>query len=403
MFHSFDHYISFGATDQQTLRNLATSYDGITVPGTVAAFQKQGAGGFVLTLSASELSKPYFIDPRFPLFQQALLAPKKSHLALADAMGDPGLVAQVPPQPSDFPRSRLEQIASAWASFNATFATTAISKFEKYAARLGEELDPVGAQAPTFVVAPYFVSDRVHDGWWRLTEQLWQLTRDASDLDVVRVIAVKSTAALAEALETVPPGRYIVWVSGLNELDASISELRDYCLAISAASESTKEIAALYGGFFSILLGTVGLKGSSHGIGFGEFREWIELPQTGPPPARFYLPLVHRYISQESAERLRTVDPDVWGCACQVCAGRTPLALEYHDLMQHSVMCRHLEAEIWPQRSLGNASQTLGEEVERARGSLTRANGRQLQTGIRLTNSELAVSDHLSTWLQALA
>ena len=34
-----------------------------------------------------------------------------------------------------------------------------------------------------------------------------------------------------------------------------------------------------------MLLQNCGLAGSSHGIGFGEYRNWIELPELGPPPA----------------------------------------------------------------------------------------------------------------------
>jgi hypothetical protein len=403
VFTHFSHFIAFGATDQETLRQLAGAYDGITVPGTIAAFQKQGAGGFVLSLSASQLSKPYFIDPRFPLFQQPLLAPKKSHLALAEAMDDTELISKTVPEPNDFPTDRLQKIASAWVRFNATFASTSISKFEKYAARLGETLDPDQAQGPTFTVAPYFVCDRVNDDWWTLSESLFELSQELSDSDVIRLIAMKSAAALGPALENIGSGRYLVWASGLNELDSSVSELRDYRQAIESAGTSGKQVAALYGGFFSILMGATGLLGSSHGIGFGEFREWIELPQTGPPPARFYLPLVHRYVGQEVAERLNRIDSERWACGCEVCAGRSPLELEYHDLMQHSVMCRHLEATTWPQRSLSEAQAALTEDFERARASLIDASSRQTETGIHLTSSELTVADHMPTWLQSLS
>ena len=40
----FDHYLTYGATDQRTLRELQDSFTGLIVPGTVAAFQREGNG-----------------------------------------------------------------------------------------------------------------------------------------------------------------------------------------------------------------------------------------------------------------------------------------------------------------------------------------------------------------------
>ena len=71
MFDRFSHLLSYGATDQKTVLELLGKYQGLIVPGTVAAFQRQGTGGFVLSLSATADAPPYRIDPRFPLFQKA--------------------------------------------------------------------------------------------------------------------------------------------------------------------------------------------------------------------------------------------------------------------------------------------------------------------------------------------
>ena len=90
----FEHYLTYGATDQQTVRRLTGEFTGLMIPGTVAAFQREGTGGFALTLSATEAQTPYVIDPRFPLFQQPLDAPKKSHEALAAILGKPDLVSR---------------------------------------------------------------------------------------------------------------------------------------------------------------------------------------------------------------------------------------------------------------------------------------------------------------------
>ena len=53
LFEPFSHYLAYLATDQETYRDLRGQYDGLLVPGTIAAWQRQGTGGFVLSLSAA--------------------------------------------------------------------------------------------------------------------------------------------------------------------------------------------------------------------------------------------------------------------------------------------------------------------------------------------------------------
>ena len=134
----FEHYLTYGATDQQTVRRLAGRFTGLMIPGTVAAFQREGTGGFALTLSATEAQTPYVIDPRFPLFQQPLHAPKKSHEALAAILGKPDLVSEQEPSVAKFSREVIDDIAKHWAELNANYRDSATAKFDKYAKRLNE-------------------------------------------------------------------------------------------------------------------------------------------------------------------------------------------------------------------------------------------------------------------------
>src|SRR5258708_3356214 len=119
MFDDFSHFLSFSATDQQTARELAGSYDGLLVPGTVASFQTDGTKGFVLTLSATSSSPRYAVDPRFPLFQQPLPSPKHSHRTLADIFGVPALVqSQQEMAPDSYTDKLVEFITDNWLKFN---------------------------------------------------------------------------------------------------------------------------------------------------------------------------------------------------------------------------------------------------------------------------------------------
>jgi hypothetical protein len=285
MFESFSHFLSYAATDQQTARELTGNYDGLLVPGTVAAFQADGTRGFVLTLSARSPAPQYAIDPRFPLFQQPLPAAKKSHDALAALFGDPHLVQyRTPVAPEAYTDEVIDDLVRHWLAFNRGFTELALKKFDKYAQRLDEEILPENRRGPTWILPPYFTALADDDRWWRVSERMWRSARaQARSVEhLVRVVATDSVDLLGNLLARCPETELAIWVSQLDEAPDErfgLGDLRRYGEAINYAASAGKAMFALYGGFFSVLLGNFGLTGSSHGIGYGESRAWQELPQ----------------------------------------------------------------------------------------------------------------------------
>jgi hypothetical protein len=364
-FERFAHYLAYGATDQETFRELRDSYSGVVVPATIAAFQRQGTGGFVLSLSATPEAPPYVIDPRFPLFQQALQAPKKSHTALAELLGDSELVVQdFDPTPDAFPDERIALIAQKWVEFNIGYGAKESQSFDKYAKRLKEAIEPEHAQDPEAVLAPYFACDGPDDPWWKRSVKFFEQTRDAAgDTSCLRVVCASRSSALDELLLSLDGDeQLIVWVSNFDEHKATVEELVAYRRAIAHAVEKRQDTFALYGGFFSVLLGIDGLRGASHGVGYSEHRNWRELPSAGAPPARYYLRRAHRYVAQDLAQVLYTISPDLTKCPCPHCDQRPPIELDYHELMKHSVLCRAEEIERWLPLDIPTAARLLEDE-----------------------------------------
>jgi hypothetical protein len=349
----FEHYLSYGSTDQQTVRDLAADFDGLVVPGTIAAFQAEGTKGFVLSLSARS-SDPYMIDSRFPLFQNQLRSPKKSHLMLADVLGAPELVhSNQLPTPSDFTDSLVETIAQRWIEFNVGFDDVKSKTFDKYAARLNEPVLPENRLGPSAILPPYtMVGDR-NDGWAGVSHRLWEAsvahaTSKGVSVPLRRVIAATSAAMWDEIAATVEHRDVIAWISDLEEFrPESVAELHAYGQAIQRASQRGQHVFALYGGFFSVLLARYGLIGSSHGIGFGEHRDYIELPTSGAPPARYYVPRLHKYVPVDIAQVLWLQFPQLVACECEECHESAPASLDYHALMRHSVRARSREIAEW--------------------------------------------------------
>lgn len=395
----FSHFLSYGASDQHTVRELRGTYDGLLVPGTVAAFQREGTGGFVLSLSASDSQTPYVIDPRSPLFQQVIAEPKRSHTALKAILGLP---ENYLPVASAFTDELVGLVAGKWAEFNCNYKDGAGAKFDKYAKRLGN-LDRSAASEPKIVLAPYFVSGSTADPWWAVSTNLHARTRAAvtairATTKCVRVVATEDVSALDALLAALASeAELAVWVSGLDEHESSTEALIAYGRAIKNAAARNQRLFALYGGFYSVLLAGAGLRGSSHGIGYGENRKWIELPQSGPPPSRYYLPELHKYIRPELADVL-------WGagvthCECPVCEANPPILLDYHELMMHSVHCRAREIESWQGLSLADASKRLDAELKEFMDRLEKA---QIQEE-PFKRTAVSSTGHMPRWIDALA
>ena len=399
-FDSFSHFLAYGATDQETFRELRDAYDGVLVPATVAAFQREGTGGFVLSLSATEESPPYMIDSRFPLFQQALPTPKKSHDALAGLLGDPTLVSRSgEPLPTSFTDERISKIAKSWVEFNTGYGTREAAKFKKYAARLGEDLAPEQAKGPDCILAPYFACAGPDDPWWALSVKLFDATVVAAgDTPCIRVVCGTSAIAAKQLMyELGSAESFVTWISGLDEYAANDSELLDYRRMIIDSAEAGHATFALYGGFFSVLLGNEGLHGSSHGVGFSEHRNWKELPSSGAPPARYYLPLAHRYVSQDLAQELYQVDRDLASCDCEHCSAGPPIALDYHELMKHSVYCRAAEISDWIPRSATASARDLEDAHANLKDAIE--NSDMIP---KMRTRALKAIEHLPVWINAL-
>ncbi len=396
----FEHYLTYGATDQRTVRELQDSFTGLIVPGTVAAFQREGTGGFVLTLSATQAATPYVIDPRFPLFQKQLAEPKQSHLELASVLGDPALIRpERDPESGDFTPDRVDRIARSWVEFNQGYQTAANAKFDKYANRLNEPVIPEQARSPQFVLAPYTMAYGTGDPWWKVSRMLYERTchhlGDSSDC--IRVTAATNPTGLLRLARDLSDSRSAVWVSDLDELRPDPTHLYDYAKAIQEISGDI-EMFALYGGFFSVLLSAVGLRGSCHGIGFGESRAFPQLQRSGPPPSRYYMPTLHRYVLPDLAYQLWLHDPTLAECSCRVCDGLPPVALDYHSLMMHSVLCRAREIRDWVGADIQSIIERLEEERRVFLDRLARSGAPNFirEDGERVTK-------HLQNWIHALS
>ncbi len=239
-----------------------------------------------------------------------------------------------------------------------------IPLFEKYSKRLHEEIELDEASGPAYILAPYFMASGPDDDWWTVSTKLFERTSHhvADNGTCIRVIAVTMPHDLFSLIQASGQNRAAVWVNALDDRNSAPEMLAAYLASLASAHRNGVDTFALYGGFFSVIRSIVGLGGSSHGVGYGEHREYLELPQSGPPPARYYVPMIHRYVTQEVAIKLWQADKSLVKCDCAVCSDHSVVDLEYHDLMKHSVLCRSQEILDWTNLSLALAKDRLVSE-----------------------------------------
>ena len=351
MFQRFAHFLAYGSTDQQSLRTLTNQYSGMIVPGTTAAFQAEGTRGFVLTLSAAE-KFPYAIDSRFPLFQEYIASPRKSHLLLAKVFGIEHLIERYGSiRPQDWTPQLEGEIVERWIGFNTNYTDLRPAAFDKYARRLKKPLPQEEAGPPTWILPPYLMDSPGYPDSWEISNRLWEgsvlaATRGGHESKLRRVVATWDVERLAELAISVNQTEIVVWVSDLDELDLQRGDrLSAYARAIREIANVGKKPFALYGGYFAVMTGSVGLVGASHGVGFSEYRNHVELPSTGGAPARYYVQRIHRYLPVDLASELWRRNPSLVESFYSGFRSADPLELEYHELMEHSVRARYDEIQ----------------------------------------------------------
>jgi hypothetical protein len=118
------------------------------------------------------------------------------------------------------------------------------------------------------------------------------------------------------------------WVSNFREEEITSSELANLVAFIDQAAQRGLELRNMHGGFMSALLSKRGLRGFSHGIGYGESKDVFPVSAGALPTVSYhYLPL-HTKSSVPDIERafstLGITDADIFHkhvCDCSICRG----------------------------------------------------------------------------------
>ncbi|WP_234660992.1 hypothetical protein [Agromyces marinus] len=260
-------------------------------------------------------------------------------LHISDELRQHGVV-----RPEAWTEDFARTVAEAWLRFNTAYTSLAPKQFEKYARRLGRSLPQADAKLPRWVLAPYLMATPGETWIDDANDLLWRCTVAAAGENrpkLRRVFAAQDPRHLATSIGSSDEEEVVIWIDNLEEVDpANATRLAEYASSVATISRRGKRAFALYGGYFSVLLRAVGLQGVSHGIGFSEHRNHIELRTSGGAPARYYVERIHRYLPVDLASELWRQDPNLVDAAYDNYISKDPGEYTYHDLMKHSVFAR---------------------------------------------------------------
>ncbi|MDE2769232.1 MAG: hypothetical protein OXI70_14195, partial [Chloroflexota bacterium] len=167
------HLLAYGHSNQSTFRTptIQDAYDAVVVPGTIATYYQQATGGFVLALN-----RPYFIDPRTPLFQQNLIGQeiRASFYTLSSAHGptienavDEASGGDIELWDTIIDSYDPAEVADSWLYYQRYYVQDSSDRLDHYATLVGRPLDI--PRQPSFLTNPYWMSETTNSIEWSMT------------------------------------------------------------------------------------------------------------------------------------------------------------------------------------------------------------------------------------------
>ena len=225
--------------------------------------------------------------------------------------------------------NQIENMCSAVLNYQRSRISSEISSWPEF------EADTEVIPGPAALFAPYFYIDCHHlDAGLSLfsacarisasmaaNEQVHcVLCTDVSRLDSPEFLEKAATLILDSGVDGV-----WLWFSRYYEETASVSRLRAFRKLVEKLSE-TVDVYNRHGGKFSLALSRCGLRGTSHGVGYGEQKDVMPVIGQSTPTVRYYLPDLGRRLGVPEIERalpgigVRTAEDFLDSvCRCPIC------------------------------------------------------------------------------------
>jgi hypothetical protein len=260
---------------------------------------------------------------------------KRSYRGLAEQIGEPlqsavAKSAAIPPQLFDD-----EKLTRAFCKRIIDYQIQRIQEI------IGEDTEfkeyAVDAPKPAVVFAPYFYIDPTNvAGWVKANLALARASTAINPERPVHIVLCADSKFLTdqpgvqqivgELPKTGAAGVWL-WFSGLVEEQSDGPELAALKSLVEKLSASV-DVYNMHGGYLSLALSRFGMRGISHGVGYGEQKGVLPVIGQSTPMVRYYLPDVHKRFGVPDIQRcfkaLGIETPKDFHekvCDCVICKG----------------------------------------------------------------------------------
>ncbi|MGD0552706.1 MAG: hypothetical protein ABSB25_08650 [Sedimentisphaerales bacterium] len=334
-------------SEKEYVLKTAKHLDGIIVPSNLF----EATPGATASLLGKTLKCPYYIDPMTYVYgcnldwiksEQKIRGSKKktkgfkrSYMNLAQVLGGrikESLAQNRPVSPDDFKEAiTLDVLCENVVGYQENRVREEFEKDEGYKQYAEDAAKPRG------VFSPYFhIPQRNSQAWLDLNMRLLSVTVKLKPTSPVYGVICTEAEMLDDSsfMESMTKsllgtGSQGVWLRfwGFNEWEESANRL--YVLRTLIEKLNKKlEVYNMSGGYFSLILAKYGLRGVSHGVGYGEQRKLEPIIAQAMPTVNYYLPETRRRFGIPDIERcfddLNIETPDDFHekvCGCVVCKG----------------------------------------------------------------------------------
>lgn len=113
----------------------------------------------------------------------------------------------------------------------------------------------------------------------------------------------------------------ILWIHDFDETKTSLHELTGFINLISKFKKAKTDVINLYGGYFSLILGHIGISKVSCGICYSRRKSVFAEAGGGGLPVRYYEPHLKIKLLRESMFKLYSDSTELFACDCPICSG----------------------------------------------------------------------------------
>lgn len=323
------------AADAGPLGLESNAYYGMALGANVAAWGQSWCATLL-----TQTAKPYFIDPVTYVFAQDPQIVMKedemrqSYVHLVSEYGGilPSYAGKKRLRPAEFLKAEgLSRSGRELVDAVVNFEFEAMERGTATQLRISDYLEMIGEKPatrelkPEFLVPPYFYASDLRDPWYAVSLGMANYAaREDANLDVVPVVCLSNKVLRdAHSISRIVTDfrgfdRVLIWISGFDETRAPVADLSGYAQLVRQFATQDVVPLALYGGFFAVMLATIGLRGLSSGVCYAESKNVARQATGGGAPIRYYVPWAHSKVVMAEAISYYSSNPEEF-CRCAIC------------------------------------------------------------------------------------